>query len=321
MTMMSRRHAASTLLASMGSLGVVSSRGFAAPSGKPVLRAAHITDVHIQPKKEAPQGMAAMFAHMFGKDWSPELVLNTGDSVMAVDGQVKADATLEQIRLWKEGVKACPVPIRSCLGNHDIWSGFEAHPSLPAEKKGTGLMTEVLGMPAPYFSFDMAGWHFISLNSLAPWPSYGTLGDAQTAWLKADLAKTPANRPVCVLSHLPILSVTSLVYGDTCRKNNDNLVPGIWQHADCWAITEIFRKHPNVKLCLSGHMHTCDRVEYRGVWYICGGAVSGAWWDGSEYGFPPCYGRIDFYGDGAFDYQFVDYGWKARTWKGKQLGV
>ena len=59
------------------------------------------------------------------------------------------------------------------------------------------------------------------------------------------------------------------------------------EEADCWELTEVFRRNPLVKLCLSGHMHTCDRVEYRGVWYVCGGAVSGAWWGGSEYGFPP----------------------------------
>ena len=92
----------------------------------------------------------------------------------------------------------------------------------------------------------------------------------------------------------------------------------MWQHADCWAISEVFRKHPHVKLCLSGHMHTCDRCEYRGVWYICGGAASGAWWNGSEYGFPPCYGKLDLFADGTFTYDFVDYGWTARR-QGKEL--
>ena len=42
---------------------------------KPVLRAAHITDVHITKDRDAPKGVAAMFAHMFAqKDWKPELV-------------------------------------------------------------------------------------------------------------------------------------------------------------------------------------------------------------------------------------------------------
>lgn len=305
-----------------GVAGAVTLPGFVstarAVERKPVLRAAHITDVHITKDREAPKGVAALFAHMFGqKDWKPDLVLDTGDTVMNLAGKATGAQAAEQIALWKDAVKACPVPIRACLGNHDVWDGVEPTDAIPAEKKGFKLMTEVLGMPAPYYSFDQNGWHFVSLNSVCNWPKYGALTAEHFDWLKADLAKTKL--PTLVLSHLPILSVTSSAYGDTCRKSNDVVIPGIWQHADCWAISEIFRKNPHVKLCLSGHMHTCDRVEYRGVWYICGGAASGAWWKGSEYGFPPCYGKIDLFADGTFTYDFVDYEWKTRTWAGKEL--
>ena len=55
------------------------------------------------------------------------------------------------------------------------------------------------------------------------------------------------------------------------------------------------------------------------MWYVCGGAASGAWWNGSEYGFPPCYGKLDLFADGTFTYDFVDYGWTARKWQGKEL--
>lgn len=291
-----------------------------AESRKAVLRVAHITDVHITKDRQSVQGVAAMFAHLFGrKEWRPALVLSSGDQVMAVDGKVTGTKAAEQIALWKTAVKDCPVPLRACLGNHDVWDGVGPTDEVPAEKKGFKLMTEVLGMPAPYYSFDQGGWHFVMLNSMCNWPKYAYLSPEHFDWLKADLAKTKL--PTIVVSHVPILSVTSQVYGDGCRKNNDNVVPGIWHHADCWAISEVFRRNPHVKLCLSGHMHTCDRCEYRGVWYVCGGAASGAWWQGSEYGFPPCYGAIDLFADGTFTYEFVDYGWKAREWKGKQLKV
>ena len=285
---------------------------------KPAVRAVHITDVHILKDRDAPKGVAAMFAHMANqKDGKPDLILNTGDAVMAVDGKTTGAKAAEHIAVWKEAVKAAPAPIHSCLGNHDVWDGNEPTDAIPATKKGFGLMTEVLGMPAPYYSFDKGGWHFVALNSLDNWPKYATLSTAQFDWLKADLAKTKL--PTVVLSHIPILSVTSQVYGDSCRKADGNLVPSVWHHADCWAISEVFRKNPHVKLCLSGHMHTCDRVEYRGVWYVCGGAASGAWWNGSEYGFPPCYGKLDLFADGTFSYDFVDYGWTARKWSGKEL--
>lgn len=307
--------------ASLAGLGFMSTARASTPR-KPALRAAHITDVHITHDKNSPQGVAAAFQHMFRRDdWAPDVVLDTGDSVMAVDGRVTGTRALQQIELWKAAVKDCKVPLLACLGNHDVWDGRDPVPEVPAEKKGFALMTEVLGMPAPYYSVDRGGWHIISLNSMSNWPKYGTLTPEHFEWLKDDLRKTPKSTPLCVLSHLPILSVTSSTYGDECRKDNDVIIPGVWQHADCWAITEVFRHHPNVKLCLSGHMHTCDRCEYRGVWYICGGAVSGAWWGGSEYGFPPCYGAINLYEDGAFDYEFVDYGWSARQWRGKELKI
>lgn len=307
------------LLAAAGAAALPGFLSTARANGKkPVLRAAHITDVHITPDRNSPKGAAAMFAHLFGRnDWRPDVVLNTGDAVMAIDGGVTGAKAAEQIALWKAAVKACPAPVVSCLGNHDVWGGKDPTDEITADQKGFGLMTRVLGMPAPYFSVDHNGWHLVSLNSMCNWPKYATLNPEHMDWLKADLARTKL--PTVVLSHVPILSVTSQAYGDACRKGNDNLVPGVWHHADCWELTEVFRRNPHVKLCLSGHMHTCDRVEYRGVWYVCGGAVSGAWWGGSEYGFPPCYGRIDLFADGTFTYDFVDYGWPARGWKGKEL--
>jgi 3',5'-cyclic-AMP phosphodiesterase len=300
-------------------LGSISTAKEPKTAGK-TLRAGHITDVHIKKELNAPQGVAQLFAHMFGqKDWQPDLVLNTGDTVFAVDGNTSGAKAAEQIELWKKAREACNVPIYSCLGNHDVWGGNVPTAELPLSSKGFALMTGVLGMPAPYYSFDMGAWHFISLNSMANWPNYGTLTPEHLAWLKEDLAKTPKDRPVCVLSHMPILSVTGMTYGEEARKANGNLVPGVWMHTDCFAITEVFRKHPNVKLCLSGHMHTCDRCEYRGVWYICGGAASGAWWNGAEYGFPPMYGQLNLHEDGSFQYNFTDYNWPTRQYKGKQL--
>lgn len=301
-------------------LGVVSTTRGQDAKRKPGLRAGHITDVHITPDRDAPKGVAAMFDHMFGqKDWAPDLILNSGDAVMGVDGKVTGKRAGEQVAVWKAAVRGVKVPIHSCLGNHDVWDGHEPTDDVPEAKKRFALMTGVLGMPAEQYSFDAGGWHFIALNSVGNWPNYGVLTADHFQWLKADLKKTKAETPVCVFSHPPILSVTSSVYGDGQKHEKGVLVPKVWQHQDCWEITEVFRRHPNVKLCLSGHMHTCDRVEYRGVWYICGGAASGAWWAGAEYGFPPLYGAIDFYPDGAFEYRFVDYGWKARAWKGKEL--
>jgi 3',5'-cyclic-AMP phosphodiesterase len=309
--------------AALATLPFVSSRSAASGEKKPCARFAHLTDIHITKDRKAPAGVAAMFGHLLGrKGDKPEFLIDSGDTVMDLAANVTGAKAAEQIDLWKAAIKGVNLPLFACLGNHDVWSGKEPTDAIPADRKGFKLMTGVLGMPAPYYSFDRAGWHFIMLNSIDDWPKgMGYLTKEQFTWLKDDLKKTPREKPICVVSHLPIVSVTSTLYGDATKKGNQNVVPGVWQHSDCWAISEVFRRYPNVKLCLSGHMHTCDRVEYRGVWYICGGAVSGAWWDGSEYGFPPCYGLVTLYPDGGFDYEFVDYGWSIREWKGKQLAL
>ncbi|MGL6074978.1 MAG: metallophosphoesterase family protein [Fimbriiglobus sp.] len=310
--MMLHRRTLLTATAGLGILGTIrTTRGDVAR--RPVLRAAHITDVHITPEKQAPQGVETLFNHMLtATAWKPEVILNTGDTVMAIDGKVPAASAKTQMDLWQAATAKLPIPVRSALGNHDVWGGDQPTDAIPAEKKGFVLMTEALKLPAPYYSFDQSGWHFIALNSVCSWPDYGELSQEHFEWLKADLAKTKVSTPVCVLSHLPIVSVTSSLYGNKQKRPDGVLIPKVWQHRDCYEISEVFRKHPNVKLCLSGHMHTQDRCEYRGVWYICGGAASGAWWAGSEYGFPPCYGAIDLHADGTFEYRFIDYGWKVK---------
>jgi predicted MPP superfamily phosphohydrolase len=50
------------------------------------LRAIHITDVHITHEHDAVSGVVAMFDHASKR--KPDLILNTGDSVMAVNGKI-----------------------------------------------------------------------------------------------------------------------------------------------------------------------------------------------------------------------------------------
>ena len=78
-------------------------------------------------------------------------------------------------------------------------------------------------------------------------------------------------------------------------------------HTDITQIISLFYKHPNVKLCLSGHIHLRDKVVYNNVTYICDGAVSGAWWEGNKRETAPGYGLIDFYADGTFDEEYINY--------------
>jgi 3',5'-cyclic AMP phosphodiesterase CpdA len=161
------------------------------------------------------------------------------------------------------------------------------------------MALQQLGLPSRYYSYDQAGWHFIILDSTHPRilqdsniPYTGKLDEEQYLWLVSDLKATPAETPVCIASHIPILAA--------CEY-------GAWMHIDARRMRSLFLKHRNVRLCLSGHGHQHDRVEYLGVKYLCDGAVSGNWWSGDYMDFPPAYVVVDLYSDGSSDHRLIAY--------------
>ncbi|UOQ68807.1 hypothetical protein [Hymenobacter volaticus] len=78
-------------------------------------------------------------------------------------------------------------------------------------------------------------------------------------------------------------------------------------HTDTAKIINLFYQHPQVKLCLSGHLHLRDKVVYNDITYLCNGAVSGAWWKGKLRETAPGYGLIDLYAGGEFTERYVTY--------------
>jgi 3',5'-cyclic AMP phosphodiesterase CpdA len=176
---------------------------------------------------------------------------------------------------------------------------------------------ERLGLASRYRSFDRGGWHFVVLDSsfLDESGSFtARLDKEQMEWLRADLQATPRSRPILVLSHIPILGGASIFLcgaeGET-EKTGNWVIPGQWMHIDARAFAELFAVHPNMRLCLSGHTHLCDRMDYNGTTYLCNGAVSGMWWRGDYWGTPPGYALVDLFQDGGFAYEYVPTGWQA----------
>jgi hypothetical protein len=91
------------------------------------------------------------------------------------------------------------------------------------------------------------------------------------------------------------------------------LLPGSHQHMDAMELKNLFYRHPNVKLCLSGHTHYIDEVDFLGVRYLSGGAVCGNWWKDENRvsmvfdEFPPAYTLIDLYADGSTRHERIYY--------------
>ena len=279
-----------------------------------VLRIAHFCDVHVQPEKRAAEGLARALADAQER-FSPDLVLNGGDQVMDVMGADRARAT-ELFTLWQSVMKQeCSAPLVNVIGNHDVYGWNHEDSGATPESPGYGKQwaMEVFGLKKPYYTIDRAGWRIVVLDSTHPVEGGGSytarLDEAQFDWLRTTLEQTPAERPILVASHIPILAACTFLDGEN-EKSGDWVVPGAWMHVDARRIKDLFHRHPNVKLCISGHIHLADMVQYLGVTYACNHAVCGSWWDGARDEFPPAYAIIDLHADGSFSNRVVDWGWK-----------
>lgn len=282
------------------------------------LRIAHLTDIHLQPERNAPEGLIACLNQVHSLPDRPDLILNGGDAVMDI---VSADArrACQLWDLWDRIIgENCVIPIEHCLGNHDLWGYNKKRSGCTGREPlfGKHWAMERLRLPARYYSFDRGGWRFLVLDSnfMDEAGNFTARLDAeQMQWLRGTLAATPPSTPVLILSHAPILAGASVFLtgseGET-EKTGDWIVPGQWMHTDARLLSRLFAAHGNVRLCLSGHTHLHDRMDFRGTTYLCSGAVSGLWWRAGYWETPPGYLLLDLYEDGSFHHTYMPTGWQ-----------
>lgn len=280
-----------------------------------IARIAHLTDIHVQPERRAEEWLARCLHHAQAQPDPPGLILNGGDVIMDA-----LQATADRTRVQWESMRRvfrdeCSLPVVHCIGNHDVWgwnrekSGADAGDPL----YGKAWALEMLGLARGYYRKSLGTWEMIVLDSTHPGASRtydARLDDEQFDWLAGELAAIAPSRPVLILSHIPILAACAYFDGDN-EKTGDWVVPGSWVHIDARRIKDLFARHPNVRLAISGHIHLLDRVDYNGVTYLCNGAVSGNWWKGDYQETPPGYAMVNLYEDGGFDSEYVTYGWKG----------
>ncbi|MEZ0611098.1 metallophosphoesterase [Fibrella sp. WM1] len=278
-----------------------------------VLRFAYLGDTHIQAERKPMQSLSNCLHHIQKQADKPSMLLHGGDVIMDALGQDR-DRVQAQWTAWQQVMKADnSLPIQYCIGNHDVW-GFSGAKTDPMW--GKKWVADQLQLNGRYRSFDWPatgknGWHFIILDSTQPdangkWYT-AHLDPEQLDWLKADLAKTDAKTPILILSHIPIVSAT-VFYDKQNVKEGNWLIPGSWNHTDATDLIELFARHPNVKACLSGHMHLLDHVTYNNVQYFCNGSVCGNWWASDTYHQTKAgYALFDLYADGTLNRTYVSY--------------
>lgn len=287
-----------------------------APAKAGGVRFVHLTDMHVQPERKGGEGFHACLASLRKLDPQPEFLLTGGDHVFdAFDQNPERCATVWDLyqKLWKQQMS---IPSHAVLGNHDI-AGWGAAEKFPDTAAGYGkvMAVEKLSMPGRYYSVTAGGWKFIMLDSVSrrePSGYIATFDEEQKVWLNQELAKTDPNTPIAIISHIPIFCV-SVFFFSAKPQEKGILISDSLIHRDAQDVWKMIDKYSNVKLLLSGHLHLVDRCEYKGKTFICGGAVSGAWWKGPHQGHPEGYGVFDIYPDGSFDHQYVAYGWKAEV--------
>lgn len=172
-------------------------------------RIAYISDSHLYKKEVNDRFVRALMRAVDDVnklDPQPDFVLYGGD--LAQLGQP------EELALGAEILKELKAPVRMMVGEHDWYLDM-------GEK-----WRELFG--APSYSFDHKGVHFVVLNSvieedfwterkLTPMERMKTVagldnnaqrpftvGDAQRAWLKQDLAAVAPATPLVVFSHSPL---------------------------------------------------------------------------------------------------------------------
>ncbi len=284
--------------------GLLSSFSITDTTKKKSIRFAHLTDIHIKPGLKPETGMAKAFQHVQLLKKKVDFIINGGDAIMDA---LEADKQKTQIQwdLFKNILqKENSLPIYHTIGNHDVWGWFIKQNKPDNDRLyGKVWAVETLEMKNRFYSFSKGKWHFIVLDSTQLNPAGGYIGkldDDQFNWLQDELKKTPTDQFICIVSHIPILSICSGLFFDKTELNGDLLIKRNLMHTDFLALKKVFQIYPNIKVCISGHIHLQDEVEYLGIKYYCNGAISGNWWGGGAFQeFEPAYALLELYDDGS----------------------
>lgn len=208
--------------------------------------------------RRSPQKLVDAIAELT-KPGDLEFLLHMGDAI---------DRDESSFRVVVPLLKAAPVPVFQVSGNHDY--------SVADALKGK--VTELLGMPSPYYVKDRGLWRFIFLDgselSLFSSPAgspanltaaefkksskrkledySGGLGETQRVWLREQLAAArAAKQKAVIVCHYPLLPVD---------------VHTLWDNEPVEALVEEFRDV--VAVWFNGHNHAGNYCARYGVHFV-----------------------------------------------------
>jgi len=278
-------------------------------------RFVHLTDIHVKPELRADEGFRQCLKVVHELKPRPDFILTGGDLVMDV---LRADENKAKqlFDLYTSICKDSDIPIRQCIGNHDVfaWSHSKSKIYGNHPQYGKKMAQERLGLDSTTYSFDHKGWHFCVVDDIIPRPKgedgayMGGISEENLDLLNRNLA-TAADQPKITCMHIPVVSVSLF------RDQNaiDKPALEVRRKSVCQNPGQIFKllREHSVNLVLAGHRHINESVRFEKTTHITDGAVCGAWWKGPQQGNPEGFGVIDILSDGTFSHQYLTYGWKA----------
>lgn len=277
------------------------------PDRQPSFSFVFMTDLHTQPELNATEGVLQAIDSV--NQLRPDFVVTGGDMIMDALGQGfgRADSLY---RLAENLFKRLKMPVYTSLGNHEVFGlyvriGIDSTHALYGKK----MYEKYFGKT--YYSFDFKTWHFIVLDGIGFTPErryFGVIDSAQINWLKHDLLKTGTEKPVAIVTHIPLLSTgAQILVSPTTAFSQSEIVTN--SH-EVFKIIEPY----NVKLVLQGHLHYLEDNYYNGTHFITGGAVCSDWWKGKRYGMEEGFLKIDVSGEN-FTWRYVDFKWEPENAK------
>jgi len=290
------------LLVSILSFAFQQKRETQSPQKKDQFSFVFMTDIHLTREKNATIGFSQAIDTI--NKLAPDFVLTGGDNIMDALAVSYAGAD-SAYTLFEENIKSLTMPVHSTLGNHEVFGLYEKSGVSPDhEQFGKKLYENRL--EKRYYSFDFKNWHFVVLDGIGFTDDrhyYGHVDAEQIEWLKDDLTKA-GNKPIVVSTHIPLLSVGSqIMQGPTEGMGEGSIITNAKE------VIAVLEQH-NTKLVLQGHLHFLEDINYNGIHYITGGAVSAQWWQGPRFGMEEGFVKIDVSGE-DFTWKYVDFGWDA----------
>ena len=280
-------------------------------SAEAELSFALITDVHLEPTEVAITGFTKAIKKINAQPTRPDFIINGGDTIF--DSLERTEENIAaQWATWHKLVAAeNKLPMFHCIGNHDVYGWMNADAAIKnSPDYGKARVLRELKMSNRYYRFKQKNWNFIVLDSIHQHPKgyEAKLDDEQFRWLENTLKNIPVTEPIVIISHMPLFSaVYNYVFEGKKSDLYTELTDRILLHRDSWKIKQLLKNYPNVKLCLSGHLHLQEEINYLHTTYINCGAVSGNWWKGKLQEFNPAYFNFDLFEDGSFKYEVVEY--------------